>query len=65
MDIAWSEYKPILKKAYFGDYEGALAPKDTDQAADFWSFHDKYVRMAARKGAILDILCFSIHIDCF
>jgi hypothetical protein len=45
MDIPWDEYKPLLRRAYFGDHEGAIATKESDMYKDFWMFHKKYVRV--------------------
>ena len=49
MEIAWDQYKPILRRAYFGDSESSLAPRDSDAAADFWSFFAKYLIVVRRK----------------
>jgi hypothetical protein len=49
MDIAWDQYKPILRRAYFGQSESCLAIKDSDAANDFWSFFNKYLVVVARK----------------
>lgn len=49
MDIAWDQYKPILRRAYFGDSDSSLAPRDSDAANDFWTFFKKYLAVVARK----------------
>lgn len=50
MDVPWDEYRGLFKKAYFGDHEGAIAPREHDLAKDFWKFHKRYVEVAVKKG---------------
>lgn len=50
MDVPWDEYKPLLRRGYFGDYEGSIAPRDSDLCRDFWTFHTKYVEMAVKRA---------------
>lgn len=68
MDIAWDEYKPLLRRAYFGEHEGALAPRDSEVYRDFWTFHRKYVDVAVKKGMHRCIrpvfACILLHCVC-
>lgn len=54
MDIPWDEYKSVLRKAYFGDFEGCVAPRDSETGRDFWQFFKKYLTVAARKHVRAD-----------
>ncbi len=54
MDIAWNEYRPILRRAYFGEWEDSIAPKDSDAAKDFWAFFQKYLAVVKKKGLKAD-----------
>lgn len=49
MDIPWDQYKPILRRAYFGDNESCLAPRDSETTNDFWQFFKKYLTICQRK----------------
>uniref|UniRef100_A0A914V0V8 Uncharacterized protein n=1 Tax=Plectus sambesii TaxID=2011161 RepID=A0A914V0V8_9BILA len=45
---------PILRRAYFGDSDSSLAPRDSDAANDFWAFFKKYLAVVARKNIRAD-----------